>query len=357
MPNLTADEARTIARRAYIVTYPLVMYYRTMYVQAIDPASSSYTGGFGSWLHLGVSSPDDTDIVTPNNDTPYSYAWADLRAEPQVLTLPPVDGDRYYTSQWNDLWGFVLDNPGSVIDGNDGGRYLLAGPDWTGDVPDGVRRVIKGESWVLGTLTRVQLYDPDDLPNVREVQQGFSLQPLSEYPGAAAPPPADPIAWPAWEERAETTEAFWSYLAFLLQFVAPSTQDLPIIGDLARIGVTPDATWDPEDFEPGIRAAISNGMDDARNELVEASNRPFDPKRFFQTRSELDGATTAAESDAGTGFDYFQRALGVWVGIFGNWACQAVYFASPVDSAGEVTDGAKRNHAITFPAGMTPPVK
>jgi hypothetical protein len=163
--------------------------------------------------------------------------------------------------------------------------------------------VIKGESWFLGTLTRVQLHDPDDLPNVREVQQGFSLQPLSKYSGAAAPPPADPIAWPAWEEGAETTEAFWSYLAFLLQFVAPSAQDLSIIDDLARIGVTPDATWDPEDSEPGVRAAISNGMDDARSELVEASNRAFDPKRFFQTRSELDGATTAARSDAGTGFD------------------------------------------------------
>jgi hypothetical protein len=86
---------------------------------------------------LGVSSADDTDIVTPNNDTPYSYAWADLRAEPQVLTIPPVAGDRYYTSQWNDLWGVVLDNPGSVIDGNDGGRYLLADPDWTGEVPAG----------------------------------------------------------------------------------------------------------------------------------------------------------------------------------------------------------------------------
>ncbi len=124
--KLTADEARSIAKEAYIFNYPLVMMYRTMYLQAIDPQSKSYSGGFGQWLHLGTSSPKDTDIVSPNNDTPYSYAWVDLRAEPWVLTMPKIEAKRFYTSQWDDLWGFVLDNPGSVEDGNDGVSVLLA---------------------------------------------------------------------------------------------------------------------------------------------------------------------------------------------------------------------------------------
>ena len=79
-PKVTPDEARAIAKEAYIFNYPLVMMYRTMYLQAIDTGSKSYSGGFGEWLHLGTSSPKDTDIVSPNNDTPYSYAWGDLRA-------------------------------------------------------------------------------------------------------------------------------------------------------------------------------------------------------------------------------------------------------------------------------------
>jgi hypothetical protein len=40
------------------------MMYRTMYLQAIDTKSESYAGGFGKWLHLGTSSPKDTDIVS-----------------------------------------------------------------------------------------------------------------------------------------------------------------------------------------------------------------------------------------------------------------------------------------------------
>ena len=65
--KLTPEEARKIAKEAYIFNYPLVMMHRTMYLQAIDPNSKSYSGGFGKWLHLGTSSPKDTDIVSPNN--------------------------------------------------------------------------------------------------------------------------------------------------------------------------------------------------------------------------------------------------------------------------------------------------
>ena len=124
---VTPNRARAIAKEAYIFTYPLVMNYRTMYMQAIKGDRA-----FGKWLHLGLSSPADTDIVTPNNDTPYSYAWVDLRAEPWVLTMPKIEKERFYTSQWDDLWGYVLDNPGSVIDGNDGVSVLFASPNVEG---------------------------------------------------------------------------------------------------------------------------------------------------------------------------------------------------------------------------------
>ena len=80
--KVTTEEARAIAKEAYIFNYSMVLMYRTMYLQAIDKQSPSFSGGFGKWLHLGMSSPEDTDIVSPNNDTPNSYAWVDTRAEP-----------------------------------------------------------------------------------------------------------------------------------------------------------------------------------------------------------------------------------------------------------------------------------
>jgi len=337
---VTSEEARVIAKEAYIFNYPLVMYYSTMYNQSIDTKSESYSGGFGKWLHLGTSSPKDTDIVAPNNDTPYSYAWVDLRAEPWVLTIPKIEKNRFYTSQWDDLWGFVLDNAGSVDDGNDGISVLLASPTWKGELPRGVKRVIQGDTEFLGSLTRTQLFDPRDLPDVKKIQKEYKLQPLSTYLGKAAPNAAPAIQWKPWKEGAEKTDEFWAYVNFLLPFTTPNPQDKPVLDKMAKIGLGAGAA------KPGaeIQAAMKQGMQDAMAELKKASEGSVDPALFFRSRKD-------------TNKDYFNRALGVNLGIFGNVKKVSVYFSVPKDGKGELFDGSKHNYSITFAADQIPPAK
>ena len=341
---VTPDEARAIAKEAYIFSYPLVMMYRTMYLQAIDTGSTSYSGGFGEWLHLGTSSPKDTDIVSPNNDTPYSYAWVDLRAEPWVMTLPKIEDGRFYTSQWDDLWGFVLDNPGSVEDGNGGVSVLLASPAWTGQLPDGVNRVIRGESEFLGSLTRTQLLDSKDLSNVQKIQHEYQLQPLSAYLGDPAPAAAPAIQWMPWNDGAEAKDEFWAYANFLLAFTAPNAQDQPVLDRMARIGIDAGKPWDASTLGDDVTAAIATGMQDAIQELQDNAKNIADPSLFFRSRK-----------DAGT--DYDDRALGVFVGIFGNVKKVSVYFAVPGDDQGDPFDGSRHNYAITFAADEIPPAR
>jgi len=342
--QLTADDARAIAKEAYIFNYPLVMMYRTMYLQAIDTTSSSFSGGFGEWLHLGTSSPTDTDIVSPNNDTPYSYAWVDLRAEPWVLTLPKIEAKRFYTSQWDDLWGFVLDNPGSVEDGNDGVSVLLASPTWKGELPEGVNRVIQGDSDFLGSLTRTQLFEPEDLPNVQKIQQEYKLEPLSAFLGEEAPKAVPAIEWKSWTEGAETTDEFWAYVNFLLPLTTPNPQDEPVQDRMAEIGLIAGKPWDSAALGDDVSAAIAAGMQDALSELKDASTKITDPSLFFRSRKDMNK-------------DYFDRALGVMVGMFGNVEKVSVYFAVPADDQGEAFDGSKHNYAITFAADQIPPAK
>ncbi len=342
--KLTADDARAIAKEAYIFNYPLVMYYRTMYLQAIDPHSKSYSGGFGEWLHLGTSSPKDTDIVSPNNDTPYSYAWVDLRAEPWVLTLPKIEENRFYTSQWDDLWGFVLDNPGSVEDGNGGVTVLLASPTWQGELPEGVKRVIQGDSEFLGSLTRTQLIEPEDLLNVEKIQAEYKLEPLSAYLGKETPGVAPAIEWKSWTEGAETTDEFWAYVNFLLPLTTPNPQDKPVQDRMAKIGLAAGKPWDSAALGDDVSAAIAAGMQDALAELKDASTKITDPSLFFRSRKDLNK-------------DYFNRALGVMVGIFGNVKKVSVYFAVADDDQGELFDGSEHNYAVTFSADQIPPAK
>ena len=311
----TAEELRSIAKDTYIFTYPLVMNYRTMYMQAIKG-----DGALGKWLHLGLSSPADTDIVTPNNDTPYSYAWVDLRAEPWVLTMPRIEKERFYTSQWDDYWGYVLDNPGSVNDGNDGISVLLASPSWKGDLPEGINRIIRGESDFLGTLTRTQIIGGEkDLPRVKEIQNSYKLQPFSSFLGTSAPEPAPVIDWPAWTENDEMGIKYWDYVHFLLSFITPYPDDKAMYEKLDTLGIKTGADWDSAKLSPEKRKALQEGIDDARAYLKKLSEGKIDAAKFFNTRKIL-------------GTNYVDRALGVYMGIFGNVAQQSVYLSTPADA-------------------------
>ncbi len=342
--KITTEEASAIAKEAYIFYYPLVYYYRTMYRQSIDESSATYSGGFGKWLHFGTSSPADQDIPSPNNDSPYSYAWVDLRAEPWVLTMPQIEADRFYTSQWDDMWGFVLENAGSVFDGNDGVNVLLASPTWQGKTPDGIKRVVRGDSDFLGSLTRTQLKFTEDFPNVQAIQGEYKLQPLSAYLGEEAPPAAPAIDWLPWNEGLEKTEDFWVYANFLLQFTTLNPEDAPVQERAEKIGITAGKDWDPKSLDPAIRKAIAAGMKEAIDSLQKGTTHIDDPSLFFRTRKDLNK-------------DYYNRALGTLVGAFGNWKSISVYYAVPKDNQGELFDGSKSNYELTFSADQTPPVK
>jgi len=341
----TAPETdlRAAARDSYVFTYPLVMMYRTMYLQAIDEGSPSFSGGMGAWLKLEAATPTDTDIVTPNNDTPYSYAWVDLRAEPWVLTLPEVAENRFYTSQWDDLWGYVLGNAGSVHDGNDGVSVLVAGPDWTGDPPDGIDRVIQGESQFLGTLTRTQLLGPEDASELRKVQAAYTLQPLSAFLGKTAPDAAPPINWLAWQDGAETRLDYWDHVSRLLPLIAPNKADAEAFATLARIGIVRGEPFDSRAANADARAALLGGIEDARALLADEAVRLTDGTKLFGSRGTV-------------GQRYLDRALGVYIGIFGNTKDISVYLNRVADGEGRPLDGSVASYEMTFAPGQLPPV-
>jgi hypothetical protein len=334
--KVTPEEARAIAKDAYLFTFPLVMNYRTMYMQALDPKSGV---GLGNWLHLGMSTPADKTIVSPNNDTPYSYAWLDVRAEPWVLTMPPIEKNRFYTSQWDDLWAFVLGNAGSVDDGNGGEKILLAAPTWNGKLPAGVDRVIKGETSILGSLTRTQTFGFDDLPNVEKIQQQYKLQPLSAYLGKAAPKAAPAVKWMPWVEGSDATEAFWDYANFALSFSTPNSADKKMLARIARIGVAPGADWNPGDMKDAIQA----GQKDAIKALVDQSSKTKEVASLFGPRSQIKT-------------DYWGRAEGVFMGIFANTANISTYITPFKDADGDQLDGSKHSYTIRFEADNMPPV-
>ena len=185
---VTPDEARAIAKDAYVYGFPMVDNYRVQYSYFVDKQDPEYKGAWNE-VHSSaqVFTPADTAIQTPNSDTPYSMLGADLRTEPLVLTVPPIEEGRYYSLQFIDGYTYNIGYVGSRTTGNGGGKYLLAGPGWKGEKPDGIDEVLRADTDLVLVIYRTQLFSPDDIDNVKKIQAGYQAQPLSAFLNQPAP--------------------------------------------------------------------------------------------------------------------------------------------------------------------------
>lgn len=174
--ELNPSEAREIAKKAFIYGFPLVMNYKALYANTIDKNSGDYKGEFNEKsCEARLFSPQDKAIVTPNSDTPYCMFWSDIRNEPLVLSVPEVDPDRYYSFQLIDLYTHNFFYIGSLTTGHKAGNYLIANQDWEGEIPKGITQVVRCETGLFFTIIRTQLFDANDLDNVKKLQNDYQV--------------------------------------------------------------------------------------------------------------------------------------------------------------------------------------
>jgi hypothetical protein len=114
-------------------------------------------------------------FITPNSDTPYSFVWMDLRAEPMVLSVPAVEKSRYYAVMLCDGNTYNYGYIGSRATGNEAGDYLVVGPDWKGETPQGIKKVFRSTTQFSLAGYRTQLFNPEDMPNVIKTRCSRSL--------------------------------------------------------------------------------------------------------------------------------------------------------------------------------------
>lgn len=344
----TIEEIRAIAQEAYVFGVPMVDTWKTMYAFNIARGTPQYKGPFNTILNIArVFTPDDTAFVTPNSDTPYSFAALDLRAEPIVISVPKMEPDRYFVFQLMDLYTFNFAYLGTRATGNGGGHYLIAGPRWTGDLPPGVDRAIRSETDLVSTVGRTQLLGPDDLDQVKRIQAGYQVRPLSAFLGTPAPPAPPVLDWhrPLAEDTARTSPAFFDLLAFLLQFAQPPhPSEVALRQRFARLGIVPGQPFDLTGLTPAQLQALRDGM--------AAGQAQID-----QRRAGLGGHTDQLFGDrAFLQNDYVARATGTQVGIGANSREEAMYPILEHDAQGEPLDGSRHRYRLRFAPGQLPPV-
>ena len=358
--SVTSEEAQAIAKEAYIYGFPMVMNYKTLYNYVIDTSNPEYKGPFN---HLSCDArlftPDDKAVVTPNADTPYCMFWMDLRVEPMVLSVPEMEPERFYHFQLIDLYSHNFAYVGSLTSGNGAGRFLIAGPDWDGEKPEGITGVIRSETGFVFDVTRTQLFGPDDLERVKEIQDAYELQPLSTFLGTEAPPAAATPEFPVWVEGAQFDERFFGYLDFMMSLLEkPGMGEEPLWGRLAGLGIGPESSFDFEALTPEIQEAMKAGRDEGFAEIEEFikeySSDPLASGKIFGTRDFLAGS---AQTNYGLESADILRAVAAHMGLYGNSAAEAIYPTYLIDAEQQPLNASTNRYTMTFEEGKFPPVK
>ncbi|SAL71129.1 putative lipoprotein [Caballeronia udeis] len=343
--GVTPQETEAIAKDAFIYAYPMLFNYKTLYQQTQDRSNKAYVGGFGKFRHYSqLYGPENKEIVTPNNDTPYSWAWLDLRREPWVLTVPQVPDDRYYVFQWIDLFTYNFAYVGSRATGNGAGHYMLAGPNWNGQTPPGIGKVFKSETDLILTLGRTALNGPSDVSHVVRIQNQYKLTPLSSFEHTTPPPAVENASFPAWDEAKATSVDFIGYLNFMLQFTQPTNpSETEQMQRFAKIGIAPGKPFDVTKLDPATRDALERGVADGKQALAAAEKSTTNSFGLFGSRDDLKS-------------DYMTRAVAAGMGIYGNTKQEAVYVGYRVDADKQQLVGAQP-YVLHFDKKDLPPAK
>jgi hypothetical protein len=343
-------KAKDIAEQGFIYGLPIVMNYGVMYEYAVDRNSGQFKAPFNQIKNEpNVFTYKDTAIVTPNSDTPYSFVWMDLRAEPIVLSVPAVDPKRYYAVQLCDGNTYNYGYIGTRTRGSEAGDYMVVGPDWKGATPPGIKKVFRSSTQLSLAGYRTQLFNPDDLGNVKKVQDGYKVQTLSAYlkqPTTVAT--ATAIDFPKIDKELVKTN-FFEFLDFALQFAPAQENEKEIRAQLAKIGVGPGKTFNFKDLPIEQKVEVGLGMKEGERKIDEGVANAGKAINGWRV-SGLPGDSAHYNGD------WLKRAVAAKAGIYGNSPEEATYPLTRIDSDGQTLDGSKNNYTLTFPPGQQPPV-
>jgi len=346
--EVNPEQARTIAREAYLYGFPIVDNYRIMYSYTQDRGDKEYKGPVNE-VHgeARVFTPEDKALQTPNSDTPYSMLVADLREGPLVLTVPEVEKGRYVSVQLIDLYTFNFEYLGTRTTGNGGGRYLLVGPsERIDETPEGIQKILRAETNLVLAIYRTQLFGPDDLVNVKKIQEGYQAEPLWKYlkqppkPQTPVLPLIKPLAAP--DER--TSVEFFDILRFALGLCPVHPEEKELRERFRKINLDMGGPA-PSALPADVKAAMKEGMEDGQREIDAKRGETHSASEIMGSRAFLQG-------------NFLNRAVGTQMGIYGNSKEEAFYGGWSTESD-QVTplDTAKNRYVVRFGPGQLPPVQ
>lgn len=348
---VSPEEARDIAREAFIYAYPLVLSGVTFDVGKNVEKPIGTSAPLNQFGHMReFPDVDFTIVVRPNADTLYSSLGYDVTREPLVISVPRSDG-RYYLLPFLDMWSDIFTVPGTRTSGNGEQVFAIVGPDWEGTLPEGVTayRSPTGLGLLIG---RTQTNGKSDYEAVRKFQDGMEAVPLSAYGKPYTPPPGvvdpnqDMSAPPDQIDRMDAA-TFFAKFAEMMKDNPPHANDHPMLDRMKRIGIEPGKSFDlasaPEAVQEALKAAPGVALPQIKNAWATAGVM-------------ANGWRTNVTAIGTYGTDYLHRAGVAYGGYGANVIEDALYPTAFADSEGKPFDSENR-YVLHFTKAQIPPVR
>lgn len=350
--KLSDEQVLDIALQSYFFGYaPLLRKYT--YLKQTSVAEPNHLGmaPINQLSHF-ITFPDANykDIVKPNVDTYYSVAWMDVKKEPVVMTVPKIK--RFYLIPFYDAYTNVFEVIGTRTTGSDAQTLLIAGPNWNGETPKGMR-LVKSPHNLVTIIARIKVdSEADGVKNVIPLQNKMKIIPLSKWGTDYVPPKGvdnkenQKINPPVYVENMPIEQFFNELAEYIVEF-PPRKEDAPMLADMKKIGLEPGKKWDIGKFSPELQ-----------NKLREIPKKAFEKLRQMQQNPPANWIKNnwlyiTETGEYGT--DYLNRAVINFVGYGANLPLDAVYPFTFKDKDGKMFDG-KNKYVLHISKEQMPPL-
>lgn len=344
--ELSIKDYGRLAAQSYVYGFPLVM---------MDETRRATVGDNWNRLNHLRSFPDHTfrRVVRPNVDTIYSTIWLDLKAEPVVISLPD-SGGRYVVMPIHDAWTNVFASIGSRTTGTAAQTILVAGPDWQGEVPEGMD-LYRSPTNMAWAIARMMSTGGDDIALVNAYQDKMTVQTLSSHvAGDPAPPVLDQgmaanAANPKERVLEMDTKAFFGRLAALMADNPPAEADAEVVARMqSQFGFEVGEEFPTSSRSFMQKRASSKAIEKAQERLLEVADRIPKNDGFW---AGMPGGVRLGSY----GTRYPLRAYVALAGLGANLPQDAMYPNTREDEAGEPLVASK-NYVLHLSADQIPPV-
>jgi hypothetical protein len=354
--RITEAYARLVAREAYFWAWPMANIYnkRLAYAQAPEPGLMGGILPFAppnriAMLHDYIE-PEERFVACPNQDVVYGGGALALDLSPVVVQVPDF-GKRFWVYQIVDLRTDSFASLGAMY-ATAPGFYLLVGPNWKGDVPEGIAKVFRSTTQTGFAAPRVFQDDTaEDRAAIQSVLQQIDFYPLAEFDGTMKR--RDWRSLPSFPQATGSTgaaETRWVFPeTFFDQLPAVLADAPPLPGEEGHYAEVQEVLAAAA-AQPELKAAMADEAAKAEKDLIS----PLLQFRNFGL--QLPWNWTTQDNGARFGLDYFARTAVAKSNILVNTPEETKYFYQDLDADGDRLNGANR-YTVTFAKGGLPPVK